>query len=274
MDKKTVLIFLAVLVFCFFGSGCSVNPVTGKTQFNLYGGDIEDDVGLGQQWSGQLEKEFGGEYGNESVQRYVDHVGQIVAAASHAPHIEWHFTVLEHEMMNAFALPGGYVYITTGMLSKLKSESQLAGILAHESSHVTLRHSSVRMSEQVGLDILLSAALPSDTSAGVAQATGIVRQIVSLKYSRDDETQADSIGLDYLIAADYNPYGMVQTMQTLEDENEARPIEFLSSHPSPVNRIENLMILIENKRYDVSTMKTNEADYQKVVLSQLEDVKK
>lgn len=249
--------------------GCAVNPVTGQTQFNLFGPDVKGDVALGRQWSPQVEKEMGGVLEDDTLQNYINNVGQTIARFSHTPDLEWHFKVLNDDSLNAFALPGGYIYITTGMLEKLNTEAQLAGVLAHESAHVTTRHSTVRMSEQIGLDILLSVAIPKDSPRGVVQATSVVRQIVSLKYSRKDEHQADSIGLDYMVKAGYNPYGMVETMKMLEQENTVRPIGFLSSHPSPADRQQYLTNKIQTTYHNVGALKTGKEAYQSSVLQRL-----
>ena len=269
MSKKLRLLILG-LSLCFF-TGCAVNPVTGETQFNLFGPDVTNDMPLGRQWAPELEKELGGVVEDVGLQNYVDSVGQNIAEISHTPDLEWHFKALKHDSINAFALPGGHVYITTGMLEKLNSEAQLAGVFAHESVHVTARHSTARMSEQIGLDILLSAVMPEDTPRGVIQATSIVRQIVSLKYSRDDERQADDVGLDYMIWAGYGPYAMVETMQMLEEENKARPVEFLSSHPAPQNRIEYMKQKIQEGHYNLEGLKIGKEDYHSSVLEKLDN---
>ncbi|HEW79610.1 MAG TPA: hypothetical protein ENH34_06595 [Phycisphaerales bacterium] len=269
MSKKLVLLIFSSLL-CFVYGGCSVNPVTGESQLNLFGSDIRNDVSLGRQWSPQLEKEFGGVVENVSLGNYVNYVGLNIAQAGHAPNLEWHFKVLRHNSVNAFALPGGYIYITTGMLKKLNSEAQLAGVLAHESVHVTARHTTVRMSEQIGLDILLSSVISEDTQRGLVQATSVVRRIVALKYSRDDERQADTAGLGYMVKAGYNPYGMVETMQMLAEENMVRPIEFLSSHPAPQDRREYLAQKIQtNYYYNLAGLKIGKEDYRRAVLEQL-----
>ncbi len=269
MSKKLRLLILG-LSLCFF-TGCAVNPITGETQFNLFGPDVTNDMPLGRQWAPKLEKELGGVVEDVGLQNYVDSVGQNIAEVSHTPDLEWHFKALKHDSVNAFALPGGYVYITTGMLKKLNSEAQLAGVFAHESVHVVARHSTVRMSEQIGLDILLSAVMPEGAPRGVIQATSIVRQIVSLKYSRDDERQADDVGLDYMVWAGYNPYATVEVMQMLEKENKVRPVEFLSSHPAPQNRIEYMKQRIQTNYYNLEELKTGKEDYHSSVLEKLDN---
>ncbi|MBW8001643.1 MAG: M48 family metalloprotease [Planctomycetes bacterium] len=273
MIKKLLLILILGSVFCVFSGGCVTNAVTGESEFNIYGNDMDDDVRLGEAWAPELEKEFGGVFEDEHIQSYVDYVGQNVAQVSHGAHIPWHFRVLRDKMMNAFALPGGYIYITTGMLRKLETEAQLAGILAHEASHVTLRHSTNRMSEQMGFNILFSAAM-RNASGEMVRAASIASQLVMLKYSREDEMEADVIGLRYAMRAGYNPYGMVETMQILEAErNDDGPAEFLSSHPSPMNRYGRLLEEIEAGGYNVAEMKVRKEDYERIVLERLKDVK-
>ncbi len=266
---KSLSLFILSLALCFAGGGCAENPVTGQMQFNLFGSDVRNDVPLGKQWSGQIEEGFGPAVENAAVQNYIDYVGQNIARVSHAPELEWHFKAIEHKSINAFALPGGYIYITTGMLKKLDSEAQLAGVLAHEAVHVTARHTAVQMSAQIGTDIAIAAAMPDNVPYGLGQATSVVRQLVSLKYSRGDETQADEYGAEYMVKAGYDPYGMVETMQMLEAENETRPVEFLSSHPSPRNRVEFLKQEIQRRYYNIKDLKTGKEDYHTVVLEQL-----
>ena len=268
MSKKLVLLIFSSLL-CFVCVGCSVNPVTGEAQLNLFGSDIRNDMSLGRQWAPQLEKEFGGVVENVSLGNYVNYVGRNIAQAGHAPNLEWHFKVLRDNSVNAFALPGGYIYITTGMLKKLNSEAQLAGVLAHESVHVTARHTTARMSEQIGLDILLSAVMPKETQQDIIRAASIVRRIVALKYSRDDERQADTTGLAYMVKAGYNPYGMVETMRMLAEANTVSPIEFLSSHPAPQNRMEYLAQKIRTNYYNLSGLRIGKEDYHRAVLEQL-----
>ena len=266
---KSLSLFILGVLLCFSSGGCAENPVTGEIEFNLFGSDIRSDVPLGQQWSSQIETQFGPAVENAAIQNYMNYVGQNIARVSHAPELEWHFKAIEHKSVNAFALPGGYIYITSGMLKKLVSEAQLAGVLAHEAIHVTARHTAVQMSGQIGTDIALAAVLPADISQGVMQATSVIRQLVLLKYSRDDERQADEYGLDYMVKAGYDPYGMVETMQMLEAENEVRPVEFLSSHPSPRNRAEFLRQEIQRRGYNIKDLRVGKEDYRSVVLEQL-----
>ncbi len=265
----TKLIPSVVCIVFAFCNGCAQNPVTGEMQLNIYGPDVQSDIPLGQQWAPQVEKEFGQSITDTQLAGYISQMGSSIGRVSHAPDIQWHVKALEHNSVNAFALPGGYLFITTGMLRKLNTEAQLAAVLAHEAAHVTTRHSTTRMSEQIGLDVLLSAVMSDKTPAGVVQATSVTRQIIALKYSRDDERQADMVGLDYMVKAGYNPYGMVETMQMLERENSFEPIEFLSSHPPPKNREQYLTQKIQSGYYNIAGLKIGENEYRTNVLERL-----
>jgi predicted Zn-dependent protease len=176
---------------------------------------------------------------------------------------------LNHKSINAFALPGGYIFITRGMLEKLKTEAQLAGILAHETVHVVARDTSNAMSNQIGLGLLLSAGVYYDGTSAGAAAASVAQMIISLKYSRKDESHADRGGMSYMVAAGYNPYGMVETMQILEELHQEGYDEFLSSHPSPRNRIGYLKIEIDVKYKNIAELKTGAEDYQRSVLDRL-----
>lgn len=265
MLKKSGLLILG-LFFCFF-IGCVANPITGETELILL--PEQQDIAIGQKYAPEIEKQMGGRIANESLQNYIDSVGQKLAGVSHKPYFEYHFVALEDESVNAFALPGGYIFITRGMLKELETEAQLAAILGHEITHVVARDTSVVMSREIGIDILLAAATSEETPAGVLTATDITRQILGLGYSRKDEREADLGGLDYMVRAGYNPYAMVETMQMLQDQRESRTIEFFSTHPNPENRIAHLRQQIETKYYNYAGLKNGKEDYRKFVLGQL-----
>jgi predicted Zn-dependent protease len=266
MSKKLVLLILALsLCLC---TGCATNPITGQTQLMLF--SEQEDIAIGRKYAPEIEKQMGGRIADAGLQNYVDSVGQRVAGVSHKPALEYHFVALENESLNAFALPGGYIFITRGMLAKLQTEAQLASILAHETVHVAARHASAAMSSQIGMDILLSAAMPKSAPRGVIQTTSIVRQIVGLRYSRKDEREADLAGLDYMVGAGYNPYGMVETMQMLLNQQQLRPIEFFSSHPAPQNRMAYLTQEIQTKYYKPAKLRVAREDYRRNVLERLD----
>ncbi len=231
----------------------------------------EQDLAIGKKYAPEVEKQLGGRIDNERLQAYIDSVGQKIARLSHRPDWDYHFTAVNDKSLNALALPGGYIFITKGMLKKLTTEAQLAGILAHETTHVVARHSAASMSKEIGLNILLSAVTSETTSRGVLVAADVARQIMALQYSKKDEREADLGGMSYMFRAGYNPYGMVETMQILKDEAKHEPIEFFSTHPAPENRMAYLNQRIQSDYPDFAALKTGEDDYRIEVLEQLGD---
>lgn len=266
MVGKTLLLSL-----CFVFSvlaGCFTNPITGKAELMFI--SEQQDIEIGRKYAPEVEKQMGGRIANQKLQGYIDSVGQKVAGVSHRPDLDYHFVALDHESMNAFALPGGYIFVTRGMLEKLDSEAQLAAVLAHETAHVVARDTAAAMSKDIGISLVLSAVTSEETSRTVLTVADVTNQILALSYSREDEKTADLAGLDYMFAAGYNPYGMVETMQMLQDENEFRPIGFLSTHPNPENRIGYLEEKILLSYFQPERLKSGKEDYKKSVLEELE----
>jgi predicted Zn-dependent protease len=265
MVKKLSRLILALsLCFC---TGCAVNPITGKEELMLV--SEQQDIEIGRNYAPEVEKQMGGRIENENLQNYINSVGQRTVQVSHRRNFEYHFVALNDKSVNALALPGGYVYITKGMLEKLTTEAQLAAILAHEVTHIVARDVSALMSREIGIDILLAAATPEKTPRGVLLARDLTRQILGLRFSRQDERDADLGGLSYMVRAGYNPYGMVETMQILQNMQKTRPIEFFSTHPNPENRIEYLTEEVQAEYYNLTGLKIGKDDYQSAVLSTL-----
>ena len=265
MYKKLGLL-ISGLIFCLC-TGCAVNPITGEEELMLF--PEQQDIAIGRKYAPEIEKQMGGRIDNLQLQNYIDYVGRRIARISHKPYFEYHFVALEHKSVNALALPGGYIFITRGMLEKLQTEAQLAAILAHEIVHVVARHASAAMSREIGIGLLLSAVTSEKTPNGVLTAADLTRKILGLQYSRKDERQADLAGLDYMVLAGYNPYGMVESMQMLQSRQEIRPIEFFSTHPSPQNRVEYLRQKIQTKYYNLAGLKIGKEYYHRAVLEQL-----
>src|SRR5262249_50828002 len=172
-------------------ASCATNPVTGKSEFSLV--SSAQEAQMGKEGYPAVVAEYG-IYADTTLQAYVDSVGQRVAKVSHLPNGPWKFTLLEDTAVNAFAMPGGYIYITRGILAHLNSEAQLAGVLGHEIGHVTARHSAHQITQQqiAGLGLGLATVFSRDFArySDMAQQ-GL--QLMFLKYSRDDETQADEL---------------------------------------------------------------------------------
>ena len=229
------LTLLAVLLT--FHSGCATNPATGKRQISFVSQNRE--LEMGKDADPAIVSEYG-LYGDSTLAKYVDSVGQRVAKASHLPNLDWHFRLLDSPVVNAFAIPGGYIYITRGILAYMNSEAQLAGVLGHETGHVTARHTAQQMTQQQIAQVGLIAGtlfVPQFRPYGgvAAQSLGLL----FLKYSRDHETQADELGIGYAAKAKYDPREIPATYATLKriGERQGQSIpSFLSTHPDPGDR--------------------------------------
>ena len=218
-------------------AGCATNPATGKRQVSFVSPSKELEIG--READPAVQQEYG-LYGDSTVQRYVDSVGQKLGSVSHLPELTWHFRVIDSPVVNAFAIPGGYIYITRGILGYLNSEAQLAGVLGHEIGHVTARHSAQQMtrSQIAGIGLLAGAVFVS----GLRPYTGLASeglQLLFLKYSRDNESQADELGVEYATRAGYDPreipstYAMLKRVAERQGQNLPN---FLSTHPDPGDR--------------------------------------
>jgi len=248
--------------------GCATNPITGKDELMLY--SEKDDFALGRQVAPQLEKALGDRIDSEALQLYIDRVGQRIALVCHHPEWEYHYIAVDHEMVNAMALPGGYIYITRGMLERLQTEAQLAAVLAHETVHVVGRHSMSQRSKQAMMGIAMAAVMVAgDAPGGAKRLAAMTNQFLSLSYSREDETESDIAGLDYLVKSGYDPNGIIQVQEILlEEHHMRRELEFFSTHPHPETRLRDIRRRIE-QRYRGFTPSRTADPYQKEVLDYL-----
>jgi predicted Zn-dependent protease len=184
-----------------------------------------------------------GVYKDVAIQSYVEEIGYSLAAVSHRPELDWHFTVLDSPAVNAFALPGGYIYLTRGILSYLVDESQLAGVLGHEVAHVTARHSVQAMTRaqgaQFGLVLGQIFVPPMRGSLGNLAGTGF--GLLFLKFGRDDEIQADRLGSEYSFLSGWHPQGvadMLMTLGRISESSDSRGVpNWLSTHPDQASRV-------------------------------------
>jgi beta-barrel assembly-enhancing protease len=261
-----ILVIASVLgIIC---SGCETNPVTGEEEFLIVSPAQEKQ--MGQDASAQVEKELGQSVQDQQIQNYINTVGQKIVVVCHTPSAGFSYKAIDHKSVNAFALPGGYIYITTGLLKVMNSEAQLAAVLAHETAHVTARH----IAQQITRDFFINAGLSvasSQASSSVIRVANIVKQLEGMSFTREQERQADEVGLDYIVKAGYTPYGMVQLMETLERQSDGQTIEFFSTHPSPEHRIEYIKQDITKKDYTLygKTGRSGGAEYKSNVLDRL-----
>jgi len=220
-----------------------VNPVTGEKQHVSLSPQQEISMGLAA--APEMEQQFGGELSDAAVQESASRVGQKVVAGSDAARSEYKYdfhVLRDPETINAFALPGGQVFITAGLLKHLRNEAQLAGVLAHEVGHVVGRHSAEHVAKAQFTQILVGAAgvaASDDRGDGqrAAAVAAMVGSLVNMKFSRKDESEADAFGVKYMSQAGYDPRAMVELMRILKDASgPSRQPEFLSTHPDPGNR--------------------------------------
>lgn len=271
MKKRAIL-----ATFCFglgagLLSGCAINPVTGKQELMFFSPD--QDVELGRRYAPQIEKELGGRIHDENLQNYINQVGQRIARVCHRPDLSYYFTAVEGGGVNAIAVPGGYVFITRGLLDLFQSEAQLAAVLGHEVAHIVSRDTMAAISRQIGATAILAAAVVGDAPSDVTRATTFINAVLTLQYSREDEKNADLAGLSYMIQAGYDPNGMVETMQILQELQTYRPIEFFSTHPNPENRIGYLQERIARRYGAMTGLKQGREEYAERVLRPLSEQK-
>ncbi len=199
-------------------ANCATNPVTGGQDFVMM--SEADELRLGQKASAEVSEEYP-EYRDPELQRYVNRVGQKLAGASHRPNIQYHFKVVDSPEINAFALPGGYVYVTRGILAYLDSEAELAAVIGHEIGHVTARHSvrqySASMAAQIGASVV-GVVVPELGSSGAQSVMGTMSEALLKGYGRDHELEADRLGAEYLARTGYDPQAMIQVVAVLKDQ--------------------------------------------------------
>jgi predicted Zn-dependent protease len=212
-------------------------------QFSLV--SVDQEVAIGRQAQAQVKKqvpELGGD-----VHAYIADIGRELVRQTEGPKYPYTFSVANYREINAFALPGGPVWINRGAIDAARNESQLAGVLAHEIAHVARRHAAAQLTKGViadGLLWLLGAVLGNDTGARAAQvAAQVLAGGYLLKFSRDDEREADRVGIAIMRRAGWDQRGMVEFLEILRDRQGRTPSDvevFLSSHPSPASRVQEL----------------------------------
>lgn len=236
---------LSLVVLPLLLGGCSTNPATGASQFDGFM-PASSEAAIGASQHQEIVKQYGGVYNDPQLQAYVERVGQSVARVSERRDVQYHFTLLDSPVVNAFALPGGYVYVTRGILAVANDEAELAGVLGHEIGHITARHQAARYSQGVltTLGATLIGAAVGD--ANITRALGVGNNLYMSSYSRDQESEADMLGIRYLDRAGYDAYAVadflhamddyVNTENRIEGKNEAE-FSYFSSHPQTGGRV-------------------------------------
>jgi len=261
--RKTASSVVLVLIFTVVAAGCAINPATGKRQLSLISNDRE--IQIGRESDREIQKSLG-VYDDVDLQAYIQSFGKRLAANSERPDLDWTFRVVDDATVNAFALPGGYIYITRGIMAHLNSEAELAAVVGHEIGHVTARHSVNQMSKAqlagVGLSVATVVASDYRQLSDLAQ-TGM--SLLFFKYSRDDERQADDLGLRYTLRASYDPRptpGIYRMLNRVSEAQGSAAIPTLvATHPDPLNRATRIEQAIAGLDQDLSELSIDQARY-------------
>jgi predicted Zn-dependent protease len=220
------------------------NPVTGKKQ--RISMTVEQEIALGLQSAPQMAQQHGGLYPDGEAQARVERIGQQLVVNSPAANSPYKFdfhVLADEKAMNAFALPGGQVFVTAGLLNKLNSDDQLAGILGHEIGHVIERHSAERIAKArltqglTGAAVIATYDPQQPSTMRTAAVAVLIGNLINMRYGREDELESDRIGVEYMSQTGYNPEAMIDVMKILSSGGGARQPEFFSTHPNPENRI-------------------------------------
>lgn len=252
--RWVIAVLIAVISIIGYFARTAVNPVTGQKQHISL--SVDQEIAMGLQAAPEMEQQFGGEDPDPRRQAEVSRVGQaVVAAIPKAGDIyPFKFHLLaDPKTVNAFALPGGQVFITDALFDRLQSEGQLAGVLGHEIGHVVERHSAEQIAQSQLLSGLAGAVGVGSydpnhpySSQNAAIAAAVAAQMLNLHYSRKNESEADADGVRFMAAAGYDPRSMIKVMDILRQVGgNGRTPEFMSSHPDPGNRAEHIKAEID-----------------------------
>ncbi|MBP8001085.1 MAG: M48 family metalloprotease [Chloroflexi bacterium] len=240
------LVMVGFSLISYFGSK-AYNPVTQEDQYVSI--TPQQEIALGLQAAPEMIQEFGGLDANQEAQAFLDEVCEHLVENSDAQETEWPYEchlLADNQTINAFALPGGPLFITAALYNQFETEGQLAGVMAHEIGHVVARHSAQQMAQTqltqglTGAFVIAAYDPNNPNSQYSAQMAMLVGQLINMKFSRDDELQSDRLGVRFLGQAGYDPHALIVVMQILAEASEGGPPEFFSTHPNPENRIEQI----------------------------------
>lgn len=258
-----------IVVFTLIINSCAKNPVTGKRDFMLL--STEQEIALGKESDPEIVATFG-LYEDEALQRFITTKGKEMAAVSHRPELPYEFKIIDSPIVNAFAVPGGYVYFTRGIMAHFNNEAEFAGVLGHEIGHITARHSAKQYSNAALAQFgLLAGSVISPEFAQVAELAGTGVQLLFLKFGRDAESQSDKLGVAYSTKIGYDARemaGFFETLSRLGDQSGASEIPtFLSTHPDPANREAKVAREAENwrRKSGVASLEVNRDSYLRMI---------
>ena len=248
---------------------CAVNPVTGRRQLMFM--TERQEIRLGQEYDPQIISAFG-LYENEPLLALIEEKGREMARVSHRPELEYHFRILDSPVINAFAVPGGYIYFTRGILAQFNNEAEMIGVLGHEMGHITARHSASRQTQQqLGQLLLIGGMIASEEFIQYGQYAMAGMELLFLRFSRDDERQSDRLGVEYASKIGYDAREMANFFEILIkmnlDEERAGIPNFLSTHPDPGDRYNSVRQEAEKwqEELDFDSWQVNEENYLRIL---------
>jgi len=237
---KKILLSAILPLFFLLADSCSTNPVTGKKQMVFM--SEAQEIALGQESDPQILAQYG-LYENEALQAFITEKGKKMAAVSHRPNLNYEFRIVDSDILNAFAVPGGYVYFTRGIMAHFNNEAEFAGVLGHEIGHIAARHSVIQQrNAMLGQLGLIAGLVIAPDLAQFAESASQGLSLLFLKFGRDDESQSDQLGVEYSSKIGYDAKEMAGFFKTLQRSaaqagGEELP-DFLSTHPNPADRFE------------------------------------
>ncbi|HWM92217.1 MAG TPA: M48 family metalloprotease [Thermoanaerobaculia bacterium] len=264
MSRQTLRGQLALLsLSALLLGGCSINPATGRSQINFFG--EESEIEMGREADAEIVGSVG-LYDDPLLQDYVHDLGMEIAAASERPHLPWSFKLLDDPAVNAFALPGGHVYVTRGLMTHLGSEAELVSVIGHEIGHVTARHGVNQMRKQILASVGLGvASILDEDIAQWAFAGHVGLGLLFLHNGRDDERQADDLGLRYAVRAGYDPREMPELFRVLDAVSQVEGVgrlpSWLATHPDPGARRKRIEDQVASLEGDFSSAKVERDSY-------------
>lgn len=264
MSMNKSVLFATICLLCV---SCSRNPVTGKKEFMLMSEGQE--LALGKESDPSIVAQYG-LYNNPTLQAFINEKGKQMAAISHRPNLPYEFKILDSPVVNAFAVPGGYVYFTRGIMGHFNNEAEFAGVLGHEIGHITAKHSAKQYTKQMITQVIfIGGLIVSEEFRNFADVAQQGIGLLFLKFSRDHETQSDKLGVEYSTKIGYNAHqmaGFFKTLKKLSGEAGSMPT-FLSTHPDPGDRFNNVQALATEaqKNMDPQSLKVNRNSYLKMI---------
>lgn len=267
--QKLIKKAISIIIFFVFATSCAVNPVTGKKQFMLM--SAAQEVQMGAEYDPQVVATFG-EYKNDRMLKFIQEQADIMGKISHRPELKYHVKILDSPVVNAFAVPGGYIYFTRGILAQFNNEAELIGVLGHEMGHINARHSvSQQSKQQLGQLLLIGGLIASEKFASFAEYAMQGMQLLFLKFSRDDEREADQLGVTYSSKIGYDANKMADFFQVLEKMSLASGHNgvptFLSTHPDPGDRYNSVKMQAKawQDSLKLPVWKVNEENYLSMI---------